>query len=154
MILTLEPKARLLNRVVEDNGCWIWVGAKSGSGYGKVFFTRKEYILAHRLSYQLFIGEIPKGLFICHKCDTPACVNPDHLFAGTAADNVADKVSKGRQGMGEKIKQSKLKPENIIAIRAEYKSGEMQRHIAKRHGVHFATNSDIITGKTWKHIPA
>jgi hypothetical protein len=81
----------------ETTGCWLWVAAKDKYGYGSVWNSRlKRVDCAHRVGYELYKGEIPKGMFLCHKCDTPACVNPDHFFLGTQKDNVQDSIDKGR----------------------------------------------------------
>ena len=74
-----------------ENGCWLWTGAKRGHGYGCVLDTT-----SHRLMYAVAIGEIPAGICVCHHCDTPACLNPHHLFLGTRSDNVQDMIRKGR----------------------------------------------------------
>lgn len=81
---------------INDDGCWVWGGAKFRNGYGAIRFNG-ETVLAHRLSYQIRSGiQIPDGLHICHKCDNRSCVNPDHLFLGTRSDNMKDCSSKGR----------------------------------------------------------
>lgn len=80
-----------------QDGCWLWNGTKDGGGYGQISTFRGEApAKAHRVSWEMRNGEIPAGMSICHKCDTPSCVNPDHLFIGTQADNARDMVSKGR----------------------------------------------------------
>ena len=83
----------------KDTNCWEWIGGTSGGGYGKFRVYHKQW-LAHRWSYEYFTGTIPEGLLVLHACDNPSCVNPDHLFVGTQADNQADMVAKGRQFKG------------------------------------------------------
>ena len=77
------------------NGCWEWTGSVNDKGYGLIYVEGKSK-RAHRITYQLFKSEIPKGLFICHHCDNPGCVNPEHLFVGTQKDNMQDCIRKGR----------------------------------------------------------
>lgn len=87
---------RRFNRRIDRSGtCWIWTGAKRAEGYGKINFNRVE-LRTHRVAYEIAHGAIPEGLHVCHHCDNPSCVRPDHLFVGTSADNTRDRVSKGR----------------------------------------------------------
>lgn len=89
-------KAKLASMfIIDDNGCHIFTGIKSVKGYGKIRFKDVHY-RAHRLSYELANGEIKDGRMVLHKCDVPACINPDHLFLGTAKDNALDRKRKGR----------------------------------------------------------
>jgi hypothetical protein len=84
-----------------NTGCWLWAGRLHYKGYGEIgFFSKKQK--AHRVSWLLHKGEIPDGLFVCHKCDTPACVNPDHLFLGDNKDNIDDSVRKKRHASSRK----------------------------------------------------
>lgn len=87
---------RLTNRwVVADNGCWLWTGTMQNAGYGEVIVNGNRR-LAHRVIYELHHGPIASGLVVRHRCDTPACVNPDHLLSGTQADNIHDMHARGR----------------------------------------------------------
>lgn len=91
-----------------ETGCWVWHGSKTKLGYGVInrypADGPRKTILAHRASYEHFVGPIPEGMKVCHRCDVPLCINPAHLWAGTQADNVADMISKGRDkfGMGHR----------------------------------------------------
>lgn len=89
---------RFMDKVMPEpmSGCWLWTGCALPSGYGN-FRDGGGMTLAHRFAYGQFVGAIPSGGVVMHKCDTPCCVNPEHLSIGTHADNVADKVKKGRQ---------------------------------------------------------
>lgn len=93
-----KPSATLDSYVpVPETGCWLWVGRTTKDGYGLLAGGRRgKSLRAHRAMYQATRGPIPAGLFVCHKCDTPSCVNPDHLFLGTPKDNVIDMFRKGR----------------------------------------------------------
>ena len=91
-----DPLRKLLKRCVKDeaSGCWLWV-SQSGEGYGHLRIDGKSRS-AHHASYELHVGPIPDGMRVLHRCDNPRCINPEHLFLGTQADNVADMVAKGR----------------------------------------------------------
>ncbi len=79
----------------KTSGCWFWTGSDNTQGYG-IIRRGARRLMAHRVAYELFIGKIPSGMLVCHHCDNPPCVRPDHLFIGTAKDNIRDCVSKGR----------------------------------------------------------
>lgn len=121
------------------------VGGRSGSNR-----------LAHRVSWTLYRGEIPDGLCVLHKCDTPPCVNPEHLFIGTLQDNNADMAAKGRWSIngprglkGESHPQAKLTVQSVREIRA---STETSTILARRYGVSLTTLCNAREGKTWRHL--
>jgi len=95
--------ARFEKYFIKNDGCWLWIGTKNTQGYGDFRCNKKRYG-SHRFSYIVYKGEIPKGIFVLHSCDNPACVNPDHLWLGTAKDNSIDMYSKNRHPFTEEIK--------------------------------------------------
>ena len=134
-------------------GCWEWTAAKRPDGYGVIGRggrgTGNER--AHRLSWILHYGEIPDGLFVCHKCDNRGCVNPEHLFLGDAKDNSHDCRDKERNARGETT-YSKLTVEQVIEIRARAAAGESQRRIARDYPVGHSMVGFIVNRKRWKHV--
>lgn len=148
---------RFWQKVNKTEACWLWTASTHEFGYGVIGCPDRpgRTLRAHRVSWEWAHGEIPKGLLVLHKCDVPACVNPDHLFLGTHKDNSDDKVSKGRQakignGRGEESPNSKLTWEKVRDIRKRSESGETQRSIAARYGIDKSNVAAIIRKKTWK----
>lgn len=119
---TLEE--RFLDKVNKTDACWMWVGARNKRGYGNI-----QGVLAHRISWELYNGPIPDGLLVCHRCDTPGCVNPDHLFLGTHQDNSRDMIAKGRGG------RTKLKRHQVLDIWHRIQAGEPIKHLAEEYHV-------------------
>lgn len=133
--------------------CWPWKGSANKSGAGRFNPNpNNRGVLAPRYSWELHFGTIPKGLQVCHHCDNPPCVNPDHLFLGTAYDNCADKVAKNRQSKGERNGKPKLKESYIPRIRELFQEGVTAAKIGEDYGVCDQTILDIIHRKLWKHV--
>lgn len=145
--------ARFFRHTHPSNGyetCWIWSGYTDKDGYGTLRALNKDY-KAHRLSFLLFYGDIPKGMLICHSCDNPSCVNPKHLFLGTPKDNMDDMIKKNRQVhvRGEGVGNSKLTEEKVHLIRNYIRQGLSDMQIAKIFGVSDGTINFIHQRKIW-----
>ena len=133
---------------VTESGCWMWTAAIfPARGYGAFCFEDEQ--LAHRVAWRLYRGSIPEGMFVLHRCDVPACVNPDHLFLGDQTENMADKVRKGRQSKGAGTGSAKIVEDKVAAIIAD---GRKQKEIASEYGVSQSTVSAIKRRKTWKYL--
>lgn len=135
--------------------CWMWTGTKPAFGHGQ-FRLNGRAVYAHRFSWELIHGELPRGDDVCvlHKCDVPACVNPSHLFVGTRKQNLSDMRNKGRGHnppllTGERHHSAKLTEDDVRAIRA---SSEGQLQLASRYGVARRTINHIINRRIWRHI--
>ena len=146
---------RFWERVQKTATCWLWFGLVNGKGYG-LFSLRNNHVRAHRFSWALHHGPIPEGLLVCHRCDVPNCVNPEHLFLGTEADNTTDMIVKGRQATGAKVSSpgeahpmSKLTDAQVIAIRSDARKPSV---IAEHYGVVYTTIWAIKTRRTWPHL--
>jgi len=138
---------------IDNTGCWIWNGTKDKDGYGRSFFNYTPY-LANRLSYELFKGTIPKGLFVCHECDNPSCVNPEHLFLGTHQDNMDDMVAKGRspKQRGEAASTHVLTEKQAQYILDFHHYHGSLTMLAKKFGVDISTVFYVKSGKSWSHL--
>lgn len=134
--------------------CWLWRGGLDSKGYAVLYDpnNRKRQILAHRIAWQLHFGVIPDRLFVCHRCDTPACVNPYYLFLGTPADNVRDCVAKSRHSFGDNHPRAKLHEADIPMIRSLYATGTPATVIAARFLVKPGTIHGVLSGRGWKHV--
>lgn len=148
--LTLEQ--RFWRYVGKQRDCWEWAGYKDPNGYGRLNVDGIPQ-LASRISYLIAFGDIPKGKVVCHKCDNPGCVRPDHLFVGEQADNVADMHRKGRArkrgSIGTNHSAAKLTEDAALDI---WNSPESTAALAQKYSVSRATVHSVRVGKTWRHV--
>lgn len=144
-----------------DGECWLWKGKHKGSGGYATFVHCGEWFRAHRFSYELFVGPIPEGMCVLHKCDVRHCVNSGHLFVGSKADNTADMLKKGRHShgnqhglltCGEKNSSVRLTAEEVIGIRKRKEAGETMEDIAKHFGITPQNVWRIVHRQTWRHV--
>lgn len=134
---------------IPTTGCLIWLGARTGSGYAAVRTDTKSAEPVHRLVWIREYGPIPKGLEVCHTCDTPPCIEIDHLFLGTHKVNMADMARKGR-GRAKLDRGSKLTTDDVRAIRRDRR---LHREIAADYGIARAFVTMIKNRKKWRHVP-
>ena len=150
----VPPEIRFWQEVDKKSNkeCWNWLGVKYKKGYG-CFDKRTGERRAHRYSWKLHNGEIPDGLFVLHHCDNPSCVNPKHLWLGTAKDNTRDMMRKNRDGViGEKNGMSKLNENKVKTARKLRKKGYTYQKIADILEVNEGTIYYAIKKETWKHV--
>lgn len=149
---SLPVGPRLLARIVRDDatGCWLWTGILKTGGYG-VIKVRGKNVATHRASYEAFVGAIPDGTFVLHRCDVRHCINPDHLFLGSQTDNMRDMVSKDRMAdcKGERNPRSALTPQQVLEIR---RSTAPRPQLAREYGVTNQSIRAVQLAKTWKHL--
>lgn len=147
---TRSHAEKFWEKVDKSADCWIWLGHIDKYGYGKFW----NY-LSHRFAWILTNGEIPKGLYVCHHCDNPSCVNPAHLFLGTQQDNMDDMVKKGRTSppLGERNGCSKLTEKDVLEIRRRLKVDKVSMYrLAKEYRVSATNIRSIALKETWKHV--
>lgn len=139
----------------DDDRCWQWHGLENTNGYGR-FSYKDSHVLAHRLAFRIFVGAIPDGMVVCHKCDNRKCVNPHHLWLGTQSENLRDAVRKGRMHRpdttGENNGNTPLTWEKVRAIRAMADSGSKRFMLAKVFNVSPSTIANIIKHETWREV--
>jgi DNA-binding XRE family transcriptional regulator len=147
----LPISERIEKHIVSKDCCWI-TDLFCRNGYPMIVINKKRKSV-HRVMFELHNGEIPDKILVCHTCDNPACINPDHLFLGTNQDNVNDKLAKNRQAKGSKLPQAKLNEEKVLEIKRDLaKKNLTQKEIAKKYGISERTISSIKTGTLWSHV--
>jgi len=150
--------ARLKDKILHHpSGCWVFAGTRSNKNYGQLRIGPRGtgLMLAHRASYECFVGPVPPGMWVLHRCDNPACVNPEHLFLGTSDDNIADMEAKGRRRAGkwERHRSAKLTQDIVRECRRLYALGGVtHQQLADRFGVAQQTMFLAVSEKTWRGI--
>ena len=144
---------RFWEKVKKCRGCWEWLGTKIPNGYGQLW-NEKRHHNAHRVSWQLHYGKIPKGLLVLHTCDNRSCVNPSHLFLGTNQDNTDDMFRKGRENppRGNRQPLAKLSPTKVREIRGLVAQGITRRELAKLFHVSASSISRVASGEIWAFV--
>ena len=161
----MTPQERFVASYRVDGECWIWIRSRTRKGYGNIHrhrheppdlfdYARGSY--AHRFAWRLHHGPIPDGMLVCHRCDTPPCVNPAHLFLGTPHDNTQDMVDKGRARgrafVGEAHGLAKLTEARVRDLRRRAAAGERHEDIAREFGVSKSTVTMANIRQTWRHV--
>lgn len=153
-VLAGRDLQRFLSKILKTDGCWLWQGGRIRAGCGH-FGIRHDglpvTLKAHRAAYATFKGPIAVGLAVCHSCDNPTCVNPDHLFLGTGKDNALDREHKGRRPnlRGEANGSSKLSEQDVSSIRLSFSHGENKAQLSRRFGVSRTTVRKIVNRQAW-----
>lgn len=153
-IYTSRPAAdRFWEKVSKSDGCWEWTGAISQKGYGN-FWDGARYVNAHKFSWEFQHGKAPDRMCVCHVCDNPKCVRPDHLFIGSYSDNMQDCSKKGRLNhyFGESSPAAKLTEAQVLEIRRAHAQGARMSDLARRYGLTQSSIALIVRGINWSHL--
>lgn len=145
---TTPREVRFWRFVHKTDTCWVWTGGKHRFGYGKI-----DGLDAHRVSWEIHNGPVPSGMYVCHHCDNPACIRPDHLFLGTQTDNMRDMSRKGRGARGETTPGAKMTAEKVRQLRERYAQGDISmKAVGEMFGIKPHAVWAIIHRKTWQHV--
>ncbi len=140
----MAPIDRFSLWVQKGDGCWLWIGGKNDKGYGRLYLSDpKRVVYAHRFAWAIANGPIPDEYEVCHRCDNPPCVRPDHLFLGTHLENMQDMVTKGRYA-------SKSKPERVP--RGVRVNTAKLNDIGREYGVTHSVIQKVVVGRSWAHV--
>lgn len=149
-------KARLERHTIPEpnSGCWLWAGAVSPNGYGTTRIGGRHGVTrgVHQASWMVHRGSIPAGLFVCHHCDVKVCINPDHLYLGTAAQNTQDATDRGRIKRGEERRNARLSDEIVRTIRRMSAEWASSREIGISVGVDPRHVRYVLQGRIWGHV--
>lgn len=143
---TPEERLQSAGWTVTETGCWEWAGRLDKKGYGVLALREKRQVFAHRTAYSVWVGDLVDGLSICHRCDNPKCINPEHLWQGSTLENLQDMTVK------ERGNTRKLTAADVVEIRERRENRESMNDLAKEFGVHESTIRNAVKGRTWKHV--
>lgn len=148
-------RSRFWSKVDVTGECWLWTRHITDAGYGQFTVSKGNFRLAHVVSYALIKGAVPAGAEVCHRCDNPPCVRPEHLFLGTHEENIRDMFEKGRQGSrhpGMERYNARLTDDDVRAIRASLPYFGRTAELARRYGVSSTTIRAVLNDRKWRHV--
>lgn len=143
---------RFWAKVHKTDHCWLWTANTYTKGYGQFCLKHGQPIRAHRFAYELTHGPIPADVYVLHRCDNPACVNPDHLFLGTHKENMEDRARKRRTAAGERNGQARLAATDVAAIRKRLLQGHARKAIAHDYSISQSLVAHIATNRVWRSL--
>ena len=149
---SLEEKLRLGAPPGRPEECWEWQRSLTSRGYPRTSHRGVRTIMVHRLAYEVHKGPVPPGISVCHKCDNPKCVNPNHLFLGTVTDNQRDKFWKGRHPHCGTHGRARMTDDEARMVRATAKCPDDYRRFARQFGVGYGTIYNLVRGNSWKRL--